>query len=475
MSLLRRSAESRSVSYQDLFGRGEDVSGLVGTSAQSGLRLAPLFAAVRLIADQFAAAPMHAYRTRPDGSRERVSPQPSLTASPGVAVSPYAWKHQMVASMLTRGNAVGLVTGTQAGWPSAIAWLNPDRCSVDESRGGADYYYDGRLMDPRTVVHVPAFVLPGSVWGLSPLQLFKLNLETGQVAQKAARDWFASGAAVPGGHLRNTSRTVDPDQADRYKSRFKAAVANRDVLVTGNDWEFSPIGIPADQAAFVEMMKLTATQIASVYGIPPEMIGGETGSSLTYATVEQNMLNFATLTMRPWFVRAEEALSALLPRPQYVRFNIDAMVRADLLTRMQAHEIGLRTGLETLDEGRALEDRPPLTESQKSEWLATVKGPPQPAQRESIVVDARSFVTNEPAPAPDVHVLAPHETQVVLTRGAVSVTNEIDATTALVEGSIVANVDARTDVTVPPPPGPVRKRIETDDAGRITAVIEERA
>ena len=47
-------------------------------------------------------------------------------------------------------------------------------------------------------------------------------------------------------------------------------------------------------------------------------------------------------------------------------------------------------------------------------------------------------------------------------------------------------VDARTEVTVPersvevtvppaPATGPVRKRIETDDAGRITAVIEERA
>ena len=31
------------------------------------------------------------------------------------------------------------------------------------------------------------------------------------------------------------------------------------------------------------------------------------------------------------------------------------------MARMQAHEIGLRTGMETLAEGRALEDKPPLS------------------------------------------------------------------------------------------------------------------
>jgi hypothetical protein len=36
---------------------------------------------------------------------------------------------------------------------------------------------------------------------------------------------------------------------------------------------------------------------------------------------------------------------------------------------MQAHEIALRIGLETQDEGRAIEDRPPLTEAERQQWL----------------------------------------------------------------------------------------------------------
>lgn len=482
MSLLfGRRGESRSISYQDVFSRGDDLSQFTGNAATAGLRLAPVFAAVRLISDQFAAAPLHAYRTRADGSRERVSPQPSLLTSPSAALSLYAWKHQAISSLLTRGNAVGYVTGERGGWPATVAWLDVDRVRVDESGASPKFYYDGRLIEPHLLVHVPAFVLPGSVWGLSPMALFRSTvLDAGAAAQKSARDWFANGA-VPGGHLKNTARTVDQAQADRYKQRFKASVSNRGVLVTGSDWEYTPIGVPADQAAFVEMMKLTATQVAGIYGVPAEMIGGETGSSLTYSTVEQNMLNFATMTMRPWFVRMEDALTALLPRPQYARFNLDAMVRADLKTRMESHEIGLRTGVETLDEARALEDRPPLTDAEKSEWVTLVKGQQQPQTTREFVVDARSFVTNEAPAAPDVRVEAPqehlHVTHMHVAEGAIRA--DIDATTAVLEGAVQVTtpVDARTDVTVPAPadPGPVRKRIETDDKGRITAVIEERA
>lgn len=70
-------------------------------------------------------------------------------------------------------------------------------------------------------------------------------------------------------------------------------------FVSGKDWEWTSTQVPADDAGVIETMKATARQVAAIYGVPPEMIGGETGSSLTSSTVEQNLLNFATLTLRP--------------------------------------------------------------------------------------------------------------------------------------------------------------------------------
>ena len=46
--------------------------------------------------------------------------------------------------------------------------------------------------------------------------------------------------------------------------------------------------------------------------------------------------------LRPWLVRLEVALSALLSSTTTVKFNAAALVRTDLLTRYQAHESAIR-------------------------------------------------------------------------------------------------------------------------------------
>jgi hypothetical protein len=51
-----------------------------------------------------------------------------------------------------------------------------------------------------------------------------------------------------------------------------------------------------------------------------------------------------------------------------VKFNLDSVARADLKTRMESHEIALRIGLETNPEGRALEDKAPLTPDEIDQW-----------------------------------------------------------------------------------------------------------
>lgn len=349
-----------------------------GHTAEQALQLVPLFAAHRLIADQFSSCPMQAYRVAPDGSKHLMPKQPSLLTMPSASRSSTTWKQQMIASLLAHGNAFGMITALDAsGWPATIEWLSPADCAIDETKALPRYFWRGKQIDSDSFVHIPWHVQPGRWRGLSPLQAFQSALETGSQAQETAKNWFANGA-TPSGHMKNTAKTMTAPEASAAKSRFRAAVAGRDVLVTGNDWDFTPIGVTADQVQFIDQLKLTATQIASIYGIPPEMIGGETGSSMTYKTVEQNLMNLATLTMRPWFERVEDHLTALLPRPQYVKFNIDAMIRADIKTRMESHQIALDTGIETLNEARDIEDKPPLTDQEKAEFLARTAQAPMP-------------------------------------------------------------------------------------------------
>ena len=62
----------------------------------------------------------------------------------------------------------------------------------------------------------------------------------------------------------------------------------------------------------------------------------------------------------PYLIPIEESLSTLVPRPQRVRFNTGALLRADTKTRYETHAIGITSGFLTIDEARSLEDLDPL-------------------------------------------------------------------------------------------------------------------
>ena len=90
------------------------------------------------------------------------------------------------------------------------------------------------------------------------------------------------------------------------------------------------------------------------------MIAADSGNSLTYANVEQRHLSLLKYAVGPWLVRLETALTDLVPRGAYVKFNAGGLLRTDLKTRYESYEIALRAGFLTVAEVRELEDREPL-------------------------------------------------------------------------------------------------------------------
>jgi len=380
--LTGRVGEKRSISYQDFWGQGGNAADLLGQGMEAALSLVPLYSATRLLADQFSSTPLQAYRQ--NGQLAERIPDPVLFKNPSVVAGGlFAWKYRACTSLLLRGNAYGLVTQmSPLGWPTMVEWVHPSTVEVDDSNyPNAKYYLRGRPVELFTnrhevgsIVHIPGYSLPGRTKGLAPITAFRLMIEQGLQAQKFSVDWFRNGAA-PTGHLKNVAKTLEPEEASVIRDRFEATTADRSVFVSGNDWSFDPISISADDAAFVTTARLTAGQVASVYGLDPEDVGGEAANSLTYATMEQKGIRFTTFPLRPLAIRFEEAVTEMLPKPQYTKFNLDALVRADIKTRFEVHQIGLTTGLETLDEGRAKEDKPPLTPEEIAFWQANYPKP----------------------------------------------------------------------------------------------------
>lgn len=360
-----RSTEQRSITSVP-WGQG-GASGTSSLSVDRALRLAPVYAAGRLLASNLAAAPLRQYREVGDAKQKL--PLASLFVNPSTQGTLNDWVWRAVSSMVYRGNAVGYITARDYyEFPTQIEWLNPDWVSVqDRLPSGPGSFTNpiwrvlGNPVPAQDLVHIPWFTLPGRVWGLSPLGAFASTVRTGLAAQEYTQAWFENGG-VPPGTFKNTAMTVDQGDAAVIKQRLVEAIRTRQPIVYGKDWDFNAITVPAHEAKFVETMRLTASQIAAIYGVPAEMIGGETGGSMSYSSPEQREIELVQFSLLPWMSKLESHLSALLPRGQCVKFDADSLIRVDALTRWGMWERARLIGAMNVDEIRGREDMPPLSD-----------------------------------------------------------------------------------------------------------------
>ncbi|WP_346132387.1 phage portal protein [Streptomyces carpaticus] len=332
----------------------------IDAGGDRAMGLVAVWACVRILSDSVASLPVQLYR-RNGAQREPVSYVPALLWAPAAVDDLFQWLHKAVVSLALRGNAYGLVTQRdELGYPVAIEWLSPDDVWVDEQRPTAPvYYWQGRTVPAADVVHVPWIVMPGRVVGMSPVQAFARTIGVGLAATEYGARWFEGGGTPPA-TMRNSQKTIAPDQADEISDRLMARMRAGRPLVYGADWEFTALQVNPEESQFIETMKLNATQVAAIFGVPPEKVGGESGGSMTYANVEQAAIDFVTFTLGPWLVRLESVLSSLMPGNEFVRFNRDALIRSDTLTRYQAHGAALDKQWRTVNEIRAIEDLPPV-------------------------------------------------------------------------------------------------------------------
>jgi len=112
-------------------------------------------------------------------------------------------------------------------------------------------------------------------------------------------------------------------------------------------------------------MRMAAVKVARRFGVPPAMIfAAMAGESITYQNVAQADLGYLKHSLDRYLVRIETALGAVMPGPQVVKFNRDALLRADTSTRYAAHEVALRNKWRTVNEVRRLEDEKPFDDDQ---------------------------------------------------------------------------------------------------------------
>lgn len=294
------------------------------------------------------------------------------------------WIWQCLYSGTLRGNVAGKVLerNAQTGTPAVIQLAHPDDIDVKTVRPtpgnprGLDWHLAREEVDPSMVWHQRIYPVPNRVLGLSPIAMHALTISQGIYAQQFGAQWFLDGAH-PSSILTNSAqRAIGQGEATTIKQRFMNAVrGTREPVVLTGGWQYQAISVPAAESQFLETMGYTGAECARIYGPGmPEILGYETGGSMTYANVEQRSVDLLKYTLDVWFARVERWISMLLPQPQYFRLDRDALLRTDAVQRWTAHKLALLAGAKTINEVRTLDEDLPAVPWGDAPYLPALGG-----------------------------------------------------------------------------------------------------
>jgi HK97 family phage portal protein len=338
----------------------------VQVTPDSALRLSAVWACVGLLADTVSTMPVDAFR---QGSREPIEPKPPILTAPAAYTSFGDWAYQVMVSLLTRGNTFAVVAARSgaAERPSQLEPVHPDRVApqIEPDRRTVVWRLDGQEIDREDLWHLRAYPMPGSPLGLSPIEHLRQSIGLGLGAEQFGAKFFADNATPSG--LLTTDQLLNQKMAEETSAIWHSKhQGRRRTAVLGSGVRWQAISVAPEESQFLDSQRFTVQQIARAYRIPPELIGADSGNSMTYSNLESRDLTLLKYAVDPHLVRLENALTELLPRGVYVKFNRAALLRTDTKTRYEAHEIGLRAGFLTVDEARELEDREPLPEVEEA-------------------------------------------------------------------------------------------------------------
>lgn len=300
------------------------------------------------------------------GRTERVEPRPAIVDQPNVDQHGATFYAATCVSLAARGNAYWLKSKGADGSVINLDPIDPLGVHIEHDRRRRRVLYHTPLRrEPYThadIEHLALMRLPGKAEGLGPIQAAQATL-AGQLRMREYADgWFDDDRGNVDAILA-TDQHLTAEQAAAYKEQWTRTQGMKNgPAVLGAGLDYRPLALKPAELQWLDSQKFGVTGIARLLGIPSSlMLAPVEGTSLTYQNVEQEWIGFVRFTLMRYLREIELAISRLLPRTQTARFNVDALLRTDTLTRYQAHKLGREAGFLNVAEIRAMEGLDPNT------------------------------------------------------------------------------------------------------------------
>lgn len=360
--------KARDAPMATVFRRAKSLTGIARTHADITMQAnEAIYAAVSRIANTVSSMPCHLMRQHDIDATHPLDRLVSLR--PNDNMSAFVFFQTMEVCRNLEGMGYALIRRDGLGMPQQLDILDPTRVRAARHPETHDMWYivtmdDGKQYPlPGSEVLVVKHMSSNGESGIRPVDVLRDTLLYDKQTKQFSTDQLGGinngiFLTVPNTGLGKEARDAVVDQFIEAYDRSGGRVVILEGGLTATPFNNSPIN-----AQVLDVERITRNRVATVYNIPPHLLGDYTDAS--FSTLEQQMQEFITLTILPIVRQWEQELNRKLLLPQDIengysfRFEMDELLRADAASRANAHQMAIRGGWMTPNEVRRREDLPP--------------------------------------------------------------------------------------------------------------------
>jgi len=352
---------------------GLSISG-ISVTEKTAMKFSAVYACVSLLAGTIASLPC-VIKTDRKGFDEVLHSsrlRPLLNRQPNITMSAYVFWEAIYTNMFLSGNGYALIIRYKTGEPRALYWVPAERTEPRLNKQKNRLIYQMRIQnkslffDQDDVLHFPCIGWDG-LKGMSPITAAREGIGLGLAGEQFNSHYFTnaitSDVAItyPAG-LTPTARI----ELEKYlKERYSSLDNLRKPFIGMNGAVVTNLGMNASDAQMIEGRDYQVEDICRFYGVPPWLVGAMKKTTSWGTGLSEQVLGFVKFTLRKHLKRIEQEIDRKIIRDsqKFCKFNLDALLRADIETRNKSYQIALGgnqyPGYMSKNEIRKIEGLPP--------------------------------------------------------------------------------------------------------------------
>jgi len=334
-------------------------------SEEGALAVSAVYACINKIASTIASLDLELYETDGDVKRrdtEHIAYN-LATSEPNQYMGAYHFWVYIISDALMHGGGYALIGRDENGRPKELSLVPPDQIKAKDLNGRRIYLYrdSEEALFNEDVLAIECFR------GISPISEHLENIGLSYAAQAYGASFFGSGGNMSG--VLMTDKTLSEDQYRRLSStwdqKYHGINAAHATAILEAGLKYERVGIPPETAQALQTRKYQVEEICRIFNVPPSLI--QMSSDVKYSNVEQQDLFFSKHTIHPWVVNIEQELRRKLLLPQErknykFKYSMISLMRGDMAARAEYYQTLLSSGVLSINEVRALEDRNSIPE-----------------------------------------------------------------------------------------------------------------